>query len=258
MSDQRNGQRFAVPASRRLSWDLLAFHQSVPLCAHDRRMNLSVVAQTRSAALQRISWPALFTKAYAIVAQEIPELRQTWYRWPWAHLYQHNSSVAMITVQREVRGERWLFWGGIRSPESLSLLELQAAIDQYRVGDVKTVFSRQWQLAKLPTPFRRFIWWWNLNVETSKRARRIGTFFLSTLSGSGAEIQLPPSVQTGCLTYGPLDESGTARVTMAYDHRVMDGALVAEVLQKLEVTLNEVLAAEIRAIPSESRVGRAA
>jgi hypothetical protein len=97
------------------------------------------------------------------------------------------------------------------------------------------------------------IWWWNLNVGTKSRAKRLGTFFLSTLAGRGAEIQLPPSIHTGCLTYGPLDENGIARVTLAYDHRVMDGALVAEILLRLEETLSGVLTAELRAIRNVPR-----
>ena len=70
-------------------------------------MNLADVSETRDQCSERISWPAIFLKAYAIVAQEIPELRQTWYRWPWAHLYQHSTSVATLTVQREMAGEQW-------------------------------------------------------------------------------------------------------------------------------------------------------
>lgn len=248
MPNDRNGCRFSIPVSRRLSWDLLAFHHNIPLCAHDRLMNLTVVSQARDNCIERVSWPALFMKAYGLVALEVPELRQTWYRWPWAHLYQHPCSVATLTVQRQVNDEPWLFWGQIRKPEAQPLTELQQSIDRFRNDDPPRVFSKQWQLAHLPTPFRRAIWWWNLNVETRKRATRIGTFFLSTLSGLGAEIQLPPSVQTGCLTYGPLDESGVARVTLAYDHRIMDGALVAQILQRLEQTLNETLAAELLAM----------
>ncbi len=248
MLKDRNGSRFGVPLSRRLSWDLLVFHHSIPMCSHDRRMDLSAVAEARAACSQRVSWPALFVKAFALVAADVPELRQTWYRWPWAHLYQHPSNVAAMTVHREVNGEPWLFWGMIRSPEQLALMDLQNTIDQFRVGDVRKVFSKQWQLAHLPTVFRRMVWWWNLNVETRKRATRVGTFFLSTLASRGAEIQLPPSVQTGCLTYGPLDENQVARVTLAYDHRVMDGALVAEILQRLESTLNETLVQELKTI----------
>ena len=245
MPDSRNGCRFLVPVSRRLSWDLLAFHHDVPLCAHDRQMRLEHVCQRRAACAVRISWPALFIKAYAMVASEFPELRQIWYRWPWAHIYQHPTSIATLTVQREVDKEPWLFWGQIRSPEAQSLTEIQRSIDHFQNDDVNQVFAKQWRLAHLPTILRRAIWWWNLNLETKKRATRLGTFFLSTLSGLGTEIQLPPSIQTGCLTYGPLNEQQSLRVTLAYDHRIMDGVLVARILQRLETTLDETLANEL-------------
>lgn len=247
MPDIRNGRRFRVPISRRLTWDLLYFHEHVPLCAHDRRMDLKKVSEARDQCANRISWPALFLKAYALVARDVPELRQTWYRWPWAHLYQHPHSVAVLTVQRELKLEPWLFWARISQPESLSLIEIQSLIDEFRDGDVKTVFQRQIRMARLPTIVRRTIWGWNLNIETRNRAERMGTFFLSTLASRGAEIQLPPSIQTGCLTFGPLDDLHTLRVTLAYDHRIMDGALVAGVLQRLELTLNESLLAELTA-----------
>lgn len=258
MTDHRNGHRFGIPASRRLTWDLLKFHREIPLCAHDRPMNLTAISVARRECTQRISWPALFIKAYAVVAQEVPELRQTWYSWPWAHLYQHSTSVATLTVQREVDNEPWLFWGLIRSPESESLPTIQAMIDQFRNEPVQSIFQRQWQMAQLPTFLRRLIWWWNLKIETKKRAKRLGTFFVSTLSGLGAEIQLPPSVQTGCLTYGPLDENNVARVTLAYDHRIMDGALVARVLQRLESVLNELLLAELQTLNQPTSTAHAA
>lgn len=257
MTKMRNGRRISVPASRRLSWDLLYFHRDVPLCAHDRRMNLAEVSSNRNASAERVSWPALFLKAYAIVAQDVPELRQTWYRWPWAHLYQHPFSVATLTVQREMNGEPWLFWGQIVEPELISLCELQRAINKFRDGDVLKVFRKQLQLAKQPMIIRRMIWWWNLNVATATRAKRLGTFFLSTLAGRGAEIQLPPSIHTGCLTFGPLDENGIARVTLAYDHRIMDGALVADILQRLEVTLTGALLDELRVMRETKRADAA-
>ena len=123
---------------------------------------------------------------------------------------------------------------------------------------MQQVFRKQFQLAHVPTILRRTIWWWNLNVATTYRAKRLGTFFLSTLSGRGAEIQLPPSIHTGCLTFGPLDATGVARVTLAYDHRIMDGVLVADILERLQQTLNETLAPELRSIRSPAASVKAA
>ncbi|MFN9717253.1 MAG: hypothetical protein ACK58L_01075 [Planctomycetota bacterium] len=258
MSSLRDGHRFLIPASRRLTWDLLWFNRDVPLCGHDRRMSLGVVREVRDACPVRIGWPVLFLKAMALVARDIPQFRQTWYRWPLAHLYQHPESIASITVHRELNGEPWLFWGILHSPETRSLESLQKQIDAYRTEDVAKVFRRQWHLAKLPTLFRRALWWWNLNVAAKKRATRLGTFFVSTLAGRGTEIQVPPSVHTCCLTYGPLDEQQTARVTMAYDHRVMDGSLIAHALEKLEATLNGTIADELRLVNATDRSRTAA
>lgn len=241
----RDGASFLIPRSRRLSWDLLWFHKSVPLCGHDRLCRLAPVSEARAAAAVRISWPAIFLKSYAIVAAQVPELRQTWFRWPWAHLYQHPCSVGVLTVQREYRGERWLFWGRISTPETMSLPEIQQQIDLFTQDNPGKQFRSEIKLSRLPTVLRRLIWASYLHGSGRVRAERLGTFFLSTLSGKGAEIQVPPSVQTGCLTYGPLDSQGRARVTLAYDHRVMDGGLVAECLEILERTLLETVHAEL-------------
>lgn len=241
----RDGLRFAVPKSRRLTADLLAFHRSVPLCAHDRLCRLGPVNAARQNCRIRISWAALFLKAYGLVARRIPELRQIWYRFPWAHVYQHPESHGILTVQREYQGEPWLFWGKVRAPENQPLELIQSAVDRFTSGDPESVFRGQLQLASVPLPLRRAIWWWNLNIATRARARRVGTFFLSTLAGRGAEIRLPPSVQTGCLSYGPLDEQMLSRVTLAYDHRLMDGALIAEALAGIEAELNTALTEEL-------------
>ncbi|MFN5977538.1 MAG: hypothetical protein ACK48U_24055 [Planctomyces sp.] len=246
MTASQDGCRFPVPESRRLTWDLLWLHRSVPLCSHDRRMPLGQLAQLRTAAATRISWAALFIRAFGKVSVEFPQLRQIWFSWPWAHLYQHPESVAVLTVHREFRNAPWLFWGRIRRPEQRSLVDLQACIDEFQNQPVENCFSRELQLAALPTPLRRLIWWWNMHLAGAARARRLGTFFLSTLAGRGAEIQLPPSIQTGCLTYGPLDAQGISRVTLAYDHRIMDGVLAARILERLEQILLQDVAAELQ------------
>lgn len=245
MKNQRDGHSFLIPANRRLTWDLLWFNRSVPQCAHDRVTDLSRLAEARSACPVRISWPALFLKAYGLVAQEYPELRQTWYRWPLAHIYQHPHSVGILTMQREHCGQPWLFWARISEPEKMTLPEIQQKIDHYKNTEPKKIFRREIQLASLPVVFRRVIWGWNICFARSKRAKRLGTFFLSTLSGMGAEIQVPPAIQTGCLTYGPLNHQGRMRITLAYDHRVMDGALVATILHQLETILLETVRSEV-------------
>lgn len=238
-------RRFLVPRSRRLSCDVLHFHRRAAICPHDRRCLLEDVDRLRRDSPRRISWAALMLKAYGLVAAEMRELRQAWLGGPLATVYEHPSSVGMLAIEREHAGERWLFWGRFPEPEQRSLIDLQEQLERYQTEPVERIFRRQLQLSALPNPARRLVWWWNLNVSGAVRARRAGTFFLSTLAGRGAEIQSPPAFHTGNLTYGPLDETGRSRVTLAYDHRLFDGALAAEALERIETTLHGVITSEL-------------
>lgn len=245
---EESPRRMAIPRSRRLVIDLLRLHQQVPTSAHDRICNLSAVAAARANANVRISWPMLFIKAYSLVAQKYPQLRQIFMRWPWAHLYQHPTSVATVVTFRDVDNEPWLFWSRFSRPEHKSLATLQDKMDEYQTGPVEKMFHKQWVFSTLPSFLRRIIWWWTLNVSGEKRARRTSTFVLTTVGSLGAEIQHPPGFLTGNLTYGPIDENGRCRVTLAYDHRIMDGRTVADILADLEQTLNEVIVAELEGL----------
>jgi len=248
MPETNKPRRMALSRSRRLTIDVLHYNRRVPTCAHDRRFHLIHLAELRSQLPVRISWSLLFIKAFALVAAKRPVLRQSYIEWPWAHVFEHPHSVAMIATQREHRGEPWLFWSRFMKPEQTPLIELQRLLDRYQTGPVERLYRQQWQLSGLPTLIRRLFWWWSLNCAGSRRAHRIGTFFLTTLAGKGVEIQDPPAFLTSNLTYGPLDESGYCRVTLSYDHRLMDGATVADCLIELEECLNGEIAAELQSL----------
>ena len=232
------GPRRRLSRCRTLSIDVLHYHRQVPTCAHDRICNFSRLEELRRSVPRRISWTMLFLKAYGKVAADCPQLRQIYMSWPWAHVYQHPHSVAMLAVERHFRDERWLFWGRFSRPEKKPLLELQQTLERYQREPVEDVFHRQLQISGIPKPLRRCLWWWTLNISTRKRVRRTGSYFLTTLAAQGAEIQHPPAFLTTNVTYGPLDASGRCRVTVAYDHRLMDGVLMARNLAELESTLN--------------------
>lgn len=238
--------------------DVLHFNRRVPTCAHDRRFNLSHVASLRSRLPSRISRSLLFIKAFALVAQKRSVLRQSYVAWPWPHVLEHPCSVGMLATHRDHQGEPWLFWSRFVEPENQSLVQMQKKLDHYQTDPVERTFSQQWQLSALPTLIRRIFWWWTLNCGGAKRATRVGTFFLSTLAAKGVEIQDPPAFLTCNLTYGPLDESGYCRVTLSYDHRLMDGTCVADVLNELEQTLNGEIAWELEAMIEAERSNEAA
>lgn len=245
--------RMRVPQSRALVSDILHFDRSIPSCAQDRFMPLGELEALRAALSVRISWPVLLLKGFGAITARHARLRQTWRTFPWSHLYQHQASAGTICVSRRFRDDDWLFWGRFRDPAATPLVELQERLDGFAQRPVEKVFRQQLTLSRLPTLVRRLIWWSLLNLSGEKRATRIGTFSISSVAGRGAEIQRPPGFVTSVLTIGPINDEGRSRITIAYDHRVMDGGFVAQCLEELESELRGPIQAEMESLSEQHR-----
>ncbi|HEY2760878.1 MAG TPA: hypothetical protein VGI75_09045 [Pirellulales bacterium] len=243
-------RRWWLPISinRRLVLDGLYFAQRVPLYPIEMSFDLSDVAELRQQAQRRISWAAIFIKAYAITAEQHRPLRQAYIRWPWPHIIEEAQSTAMVVVNRQYLNEDRICWGKLKTPELRPLAALQEDLDSYQSEPVETIFYRQVLFSKLPTPLRRLIYWWNLNLAGDRRAKRLGTFTMSTLAGQGVMNRMHQSFLTSSLTYGPLDENGHAVVTLLCDHRVIDGIVAARALADLEAALHGAIREELQSL----------
>src|SRR3954463_345839 len=113
------GTPIRLSASRRLVCDLLEAAASVPAIPVQRRVRLGALLLPRKAHPSSPPWTALFIKAYALVAAEMPELRRAYVKLPWGHLYQYPVSIATLAVEREHDGENGVFFGRIREPERM-------------------------------------------------------------------------------------------------------------------------------------------
>jgi pyruvate/2-oxoglutarate dehydrogenase complex dihydrolipoamide acyltransferase (E2) component len=227
--------------------DLMHFAAGVPTVPVQRRMHLAPVVAARNAAHDRPSWTAIFTKAYAQVAAEFPELRRAFVKFPWPHLYEYPTSAANVTVEREYEGERAVLGFRIKDPASQSIAQLSRQLRHAAtapVGSIKT-FRRALKVAGYPRLVRRLLWWLALNIGR-QRANYAGTFAVSVYSGLGAESLHPLSPWTTLLNYGVIAPDGACDVRIIYDHRVMDGANVARSLARLEEVLCGPIVEELR------------
>src|SRR5262245_6292962 len=91
------GRSIKLSLPRRFVGDILHFAKKIPSVPMQRRMQLADVIAARAAAPQRVSWCAIFMKAYAIVAAERPELRRAYISFPWARLYEHPVNIASFS-----------------------------------------------------------------------------------------------------------------------------------------------------------------
>lgn len=234
--------------------DVARLAREIPLFPVERTLRLEAVAEARAVAAPRIGWAAVFLKAYAEVAREMPVLR-SWIARGLPHgpglrdrLVTAAESVATLAVNRIEQGEDRLFWPRLPAPDRLPLPEIQQFVHAAATAPVEDFYRRQLELEMVPGLLRRTILRWNMNSGSAKRAARIGTFSLSTLAGLGATNRFHPTICTTSLSYAPLEADGRCLVTLIADHRVLDGAAAARALARLEELLRGGIAAELRGL----------
>ena len=249
-----------MTAHRVMITDMMYFSKKVPSIPVQRRMRLGDVMRARQQARRRPSWVVVFTKAFALVAADMPELRRAYLQVPWGHFYEHTISIASITVEKEDRGQRAVFFAKLRDPARHSL----GALDRYLKWFVASPKANM-GLARLGLwvsllwfPLRRLLWWWALNSEGWFRSRQFGTFGVSIYSSMGCESLHPLGPLSYVINYGVIDDEGDVTVKLIYDHRVIDGATVGRTLAAFEAALTGPILAELRAMaaPAGQRLAR--
>ena len=240
------GYSIPLSAQRRFICDLLHFSTGVPTVPVQRRMHIAAVVAARTQCEPRPSWPAIFTKAFALLAKEMPELRRAYVKLPWPRLYQYPISVAGIAVEREYLGERGVFIGRITDPAEMPVKEISRRIERLAKSPIEEIkaFRRALRFTRIPRLLRRPLWWLGLNLPRS-RGNLFGTFSVTVYSSLGAESLHPLTPLTCTLTYGIIAPDGGVDVRLVYDHRVLDGAIVARALARLEAILNTEIVGDI-------------
>ena len=239
----------ALSLGRRSLCDYLHFSNKSQTAA-ERVMQLPDVVEARSAAIPRPSWGAIMTKAFALAARNHPEMRSAYFSFPWGHIGEYESQIASVIVGRRMGDEDMIFMAPLLSPENQSLQALDVHLRRYKEEPVESVraFREAIRLGRLPKLLRRFLWWLCLNVLPRRRARHFGTFGVTTMSPYGAKTLELPSLWTAFLHYGSITPTGEVPVGLAFDHRVMDGAVVGYTLMEMEQVLHHEIVAELRSM----------
>jgi hypothetical protein len=245
------GRPIKLSVQRRMVIDFLHFARAVPTVPVQKQISVPELIAARAACQDRPRWTAIFAKALAIVAEDFPQLRRAYVKLPWPHLYEYPTSKANIIIERDYRGEPALCPVSIKDPAHQPLTQINAMLNKAAQSPLEEIsdFWRWWQLARLPRPLRRIIWWIGLNVGR-QRGNFFGTFGISVYSALNAESLHPLSPLTALLNYGLIGDGGRVNVRIIYDHRVMDGATVARVLGRLQEILNSVILEEVRSLPA--------
>jgi hypothetical protein len=244
------GRSVPITTARRNILDLMYWSKKVPTVPVQRDITISDVIAARAACAERPRWTAIFTKAYALVCDDFPMLRRAYVKFPRSRYYEFAASSASIITERDFGGEYSTISYLIREPEKMPLLQISKRLSTAEAARVEDVsdFRRILRTARMPLPARRIMWWLGLNVPR-QRWRFFGTYGVSVYSALRAESLHPLSPLTSTLNYGIFRDDGTVTVRIVYDHRVVDGAVVARVLGRLEEVMNGPIVDELRSMP---------
>lgn len=244
------GRNISVSPFRRVVTDLMHFSRQVPSVAADRRMSLAPLANARRQSAVRPGWCVLFTKAYAMLARDYPELRQSYMKFPWPRFYEHPHNIATLNIERETPSEKVVLYCLVRSPENRSLAELEGIVRHHKEAPLAQLrsYTRCRRLGNVPWPFRRMFWWGALNLIGRRRCHNFGTFGITSVAAQGAGILHITPLLTSTLHYGLFDSHSNLDVRISWDHRVVDGGVMARVLVDLESILNRDMVSELRGL----------
>lgn len=229
-----------------LSWASLR----VPRCIMTARLHLPRALAARAAlAGPRPQWTAIFAKAFALVAEERPVLRQLHATLPRPRLLRLDHAIGCVMVERIHAGEPTLTLARFVQPRAMPLMELARLLELAKTAppEENSAFRRMLRFVRLPWPMRRLM----LRIALSfakPLARYAGSYAISTVGSSGATIVDSVNILPVFISYGPIGPDGGVDVHFVFDHRVMDGADGAAALAGLEAMIEGPVADELDAL----------
>jgi hypothetical protein len=250
-------QRIRLSSGRKLACDVIQFAVKAPMGAVRAVFDLAELAELRKRIRPKLSWNVIFMKAYAGLSGEWPELRQCIVSFPSPHIYQHDRNVCLIAVAREHQGQETLMFARFDSPEICALDGLQSRLNFFRDAPLSEIrqFRHQLQFSACPWPLRKLGYWIMSNLWVSKRASHMGTFGMS-ISGFDniefASYHLGPN--TTILGVDVVARGGQSQVLLTFDHRILDGKPVLDIMKALERRLRGPIVEEMRLLAKTSNV----
>jgi pyruvate/2-oxoglutarate dehydrogenase complex dihydrolipoamide acyltransferase (E2) component len=185
----------------------------------------------------------------------------------WPRVARYPTVTGKLALDKTVGGRRVVLAALLPDLDRASLDEIQGRVERYRDGDPATMpeFAGARLLHRLPGPVGRLAFRAAIR-PLRRRATTVGTFAVSSLghravdgfhSVGGTTVTLGigriadrPVVRDGALAIAPV-----MRLSLAFDHRVIDGAEAADVLTDIKDRLEGFAAPAALPVPAATGVG---
>ncbi|MFI9162275.1 2-oxo acid dehydrogenase subunit E2 [Kitasatospora aureofaciens] len=242
------------PRQRRHTLRFLEFARGFSPVFLDTEVDLTAVRDHRTAAAEagrHYSWVSYLLHTTGRVLAAHPEANAALHGRLRPRLAHYDSVDAKLALDKRLDGRRVVLSALLPDVQSATLAQIQAQVDHYRDGDPHTMpeFAGTRALQRLPWPLGAAAFAAGTGPLRHRR-RRMGTVAISSLghravdgfhSVGGTTVTLGagrvadrPVVRDGRLAVAPV-----MRLSLAFDHRVIDGAEAADVLTELRDGLQE-------------------
>lgn len=239
------------PQARRGTWTFL--HGGARKTCHVYLMtdvDATRMKQARVDSGGKISFVGLLIKAAADVVAQYPQARSmlkgSTLR---PKLLEIDDVDVKLLFDKTVDGQRCVAAGTVRAAQDLSVLGVQDAIDVYKDAplDREGPFRDVVLMQRLPLPVSRLAYQL-AKLKPALRAAAQGTFSVSAVGQEPVRAIFPmisgtlgfgigratdtPVVRDGAITVAPV-----FTLSLVFDHRVLDGAVAAEILARVKSSL---------------------
>lgn len=153
---------------------------------------------------------------------------------------------AKVLFDKTIGAQRCVVSGTVTSAQSRSIEEIQQAIEEYKRADVTKTgpFGALWTLQRLPLPLLRLVYRVVLR-NPARRAALQGVFSVTSVGQEPVRAIFPMIAGTLGFGVGRIADTPVARdgevvvapmftLSLAFDHRVLDGALASELLGRVK------------------------
>lgn len=170
-------------------------------------------------------------------------------QYPTKRIITFKSLSAKVTVEREVDGIPVVFPGLIENVDQLTVLEIEQILRYYSetpIGEIP-LFKKILRMDRYPA-FIRNIWIKTTALRTEGLHKLLGSFTVTSLGKYGIDVFFPLIASTITLGVGAVKDRPVVKtgkivihpvitLNLIFDHRVVDGANAARLLEMIRKRL---------------------
>lgn len=243
---------FPLPKVRRHTFHFLRYAEQFRSVYLDTEIDMTAILRRKNEcqlAGRRIGYTAYLIHAIARVLRRYPEANVSVDGGWFPKMAQYSDIAAKFTIDKISDGRRIVLSGVIPDADQKSFSEIQMVIDYYRdrqLEDIPELTSIR-KLQTLPISLGRIIYRLVMG-NLGKRNELMGSFAITSLGHRPIQSFFPIISNTLCFGVGTTEEkpavfAGEVRIrpimklSLAFDHRAIDGALAADILAEVKHAL---------------------